>query len=260
MLHEQTLFNTIDLVDIAIERIKNFEPKDGYYVAFSGGKDSIVVLDLVQKAGVKYDAHFNLTSVDPPELIRFIMKNYRYVERHRPARTMWQLIVDHKMPPTRLVRYCCRELKEGGGRGRLVVTGVRWEESSKRRQRKMVESCTHSKNTRYLHPIIDWSDGDVWEYIHSNGLPYPVLYDVGFKRIGCIGCPMSTHRQAEFGRWPNYEQKYRNAFAAAIKAIRDTRGEDYTGQNTKWETGDDMFDWWMEEKTKKDKAQYVLFE
>jgi len=260
MLHERTLFNTIDLVEIAIDRIKNFEPEDGYYVAFSGGKDSIVVLDLVQKAGVKYDAHFNLTSVDPPELIRFIMKNYRYVERHRPERTMWQLIEWKMMPPTRLVRYCCEELKEKNGEGRTVITGVRWAESNKRRTRKMVESCTKGRNKHYLHPVIDWSDDEVWEYIDSNGLPYPSLYNEGFKRISCIGCPMhDKNRIKDFQRWHQYEAKYRRAFQRAYE-MRAAKGFQKEGHHLSFQDGDDMFDWWMEEKTKKDEAQYVLFE
>ena len=72
MLIENTLFGRIDKVAQAITRIKLHKPDDGYYVAFSGGKDSCVILDLVQRAGVKYDAHYNVTTVDPPELVQFI--------------------------------------------------------------------------------------------------------------------------------------------------------------------------------------------
>lgn len=76
MLIENTLFGTRDKVAEAIQRLKSFEPEDGYYVAFGGGKDSIVVLDLVKRSGVKYDAHYTITSVDPPELIRYIRKHH----------------------------------------------------------------------------------------------------------------------------------------------------------------------------------------
>jgi phosphoadenosine phosphosulfate reductase len=69
-------------IKIAIERLRTFEPAEGYYVAFSGGKDSITILDLVKKSGVKYDAPFNLTTVDPPELLKFIKKNHSEVEIH----------------------------------------------------------------------------------------------------------------------------------------------------------------------------------
>ena len=82
-----------DKVQMSIERLQYFEPPEGYYLAFSGGKDSIVIYDLAVKAGVKFDAHYNLTTVDPPELVKFIKQEYPDVERHRPEMNMWQLIV-----------------------------------------------------------------------------------------------------------------------------------------------------------------------
>ena len=71
-LIEETLFGTVDKVQIAIDRLKAFEPADGYWLAFSGGKDSVVIKRLAQMAGVKFEAHYSVTSVDPPELVRFI--------------------------------------------------------------------------------------------------------------------------------------------------------------------------------------------
>ena len=68
---------------------------------------------------------------------------------------MWQLIPEKRMPPTRMVRYCCQYLKEGGGKNRFVVTGVRHAESAKRVKRQMVEACNVHKGKRYIHPIID---------------------------------------------------------------------------------------------------------
>ena len=120
MLVENTLFGTVDKVKIALDRIRTFEPEEGYYVAFSGGKDSCVVLDLVKRAGVKFDAHYNLTTVDPPELVRFVKKEHPEVEIDRPKKSMWQLIEQHLGPPTRVVRFCCGDLKEsqGGGQAR----------------------------------------------------------------------------------------------------------------------------------------------
>ena len=104
-----------DKIQAAINRIKYFEPPEGYYVAFSGGKDSIVVLDLVKRSGVKYDAHYNLTTVDPPELVYFIRENYPDVIIDKPELTMWKLIIKRLGPPNRWMRYCCRDLKERGG-------------------------------------------------------------------------------------------------------------------------------------------------
>lgn len=125
-------------VKASIERIKAFEPEEGYYLAFSGGKDSVVCKALLDMAGAKYDAHYRVTSVDPPELVRFIREKHPDVERDisrysdgKPI-TMWNLIPRNLMPPTRMVRYCCEMLKESGGDGRKTVTGVRWAESVSR--------------------------------------------------------------------------------------------------------------------------------
>lgn len=132
-------------VNKSIERLKAFEPPEGYYLAFSGGKDSVVCKALMKMAGVKYDAHYRVTSVDPPELVRFIRDEHPDVEREVPRYemqrgaewegkpiTMWNLIPWKLMPPTRRVRYCCQFLKESGGDGRMTVTGVRWAESVNR--------------------------------------------------------------------------------------------------------------------------------
>lgn len=123
----------------SIERLKAFEPSEGYYLAFSGGKDSVVCKHLLELAGVKYDATYRVTSVDPPELVRFIKEEHPDVKREVPRDsdnkpiTMWNLIPREMFPPTRVARYCCRHLKESGGDGRMVVTGVRWAESVNRK-------------------------------------------------------------------------------------------------------------------------------
>lgn len=72
----QLNFQGKDKVQTAIERLKVFEPEEGYYLAFSGGKDSVVVKALANMAGVKYDAHYNVTTVDPPELVQFIKEKH----------------------------------------------------------------------------------------------------------------------------------------------------------------------------------------
>ncbi len=131
-------------LDIAINRLRAFEPEEGYYVAFSGGKDSQCIYHLCEMAGVKFDAHYNVTSVDPPELIRFIKKNYPDVIWEYPRDkdgnvvTMWNLIPRKQMPPTRLARYCCEWFKESSGKGRVTVTGVRWAESANRANNQVV--------------------------------------------------------------------------------------------------------------------------
>lgn len=152
----QLNFNGMTLLDMSIERLKAFEPKEGYYLAFSGGKDSVVVKALADMAGVKYDAHYSLTTIDPPEVVQFIKKQHPDVEIDIPHDkegnrvTMWNLIPKKKMPPTRLIRYCCAELKERGGDGRLCVTGVRKAESTNRKNNQGVMTVYSGKDMKEL--------------------------------------------------------------------------------------------------------------
>ena len=280
----QLNMNGEDKVQVAIQRYKMFEPAEGYYLAFSGGKDSVVIKALAEMSGVKFDAHYNLTTVDPPELVRFIKDQHPDVEIHRPEKSMWQLIVEKRMPPTRLVRYCCDVLKEGGGDGRFVVTGVRWAESVKRKnnrdmvefdtygsqskeakqnrekfklmndnneKRMMIENCV-IKGKHILNPIVDWTEQEVWEFIKDHNIAYCHLYDEGWKRLGCIGCPMSgkSGMQRDFKRWPKYEAAYKRAFERMIKK----RIEDGL-ENDCWNDANDVMSWWYIEKTSKTKSK-----
>lgn len=111
-----------DKVKTAIDRLQAFEPQEGYYVADSGGKDSTCVVKLCEMAGVKFDAHYHATTIDPPQLVRFIRKHHPATEIEKPEHTMRELIIKNQMPPTRLMRYCCQHLKELHGQGRVVVT------------------------------------------------------------------------------------------------------------------------------------------
>lgn len=116
----------------AIEYLKSFEPEDEpYYLCYSGGKDSDCIRILAQLADVKHELHHNLTTVDAPETVKYV-KSIPGIIIDKPELTMWQLIEKKMMPPTRLARYCCSELKERGGKGKLKITGVRWAESANR--------------------------------------------------------------------------------------------------------------------------------
>jgi len=185
------------------------------------------------------------------------------------------------MPPTRVVRYCCEHLKETGGKGRLKVTGVRWDESTKRKKShsevtftekktakiikaeleeidysltgsgnavlrldnrenaRIVEMC-YKNHTTLINPIIDWTTAEVWEFINEYNVPYCSLYDEGFKRLGCIGCPMSSNREREFERWPKYKKLYLLAFEKMIE-YRAGRGK-----CEEWETPEAWFNWWVD--------------
>lgn len=281
MIHQMSLCGQ-DKVQIAIERFKSFEPPEGYYLAFSGGKDSSVILALAKMAGVKYDAHYTLTSVDPPELVRFVKREHpeveidipRYPEDYKNTKlagrqiTMWNLIPEKKMPPTRIARYCCSALKESRGEGRFVVTGIRWQESAKRSHRgglelaekksyrmenydpdnpdqQMIHNCM-KWTRRMLNPIIDWTTDEVWEFIREYDVPYCCLYDEGYNRLGCIGCPMGSvqKRLEEFERWPTYKRAYIRAFD---KMIQERIGGGY---HNPIKNGTDLLAAWSRDRLK----------
>lgn len=305
-----------DKVELAIRRLKSFEPGGGYYLAFSGGKDSQCIYHLAEMAGVKFDAHYNVTSVDPPELVRFIKTQYPAVSIDIPRDsdgnpvTMWSLIAKHTIPPTRMVRYCCEYLKEVGGKGRVTVTGVRWAESSRRKKlhgvaniktkskkligeaikdnpsamvndrgtlimnddnsesRRMVEQCYRTRKT-IVNPIVDWTDEDVWSFLNDIvKVPHCSLYDEGFKRLGCIGCPLAGGKAMakEFERWPKYKNLYILAFDKMLKnhpdKIKILQSDDASPDDTPppaiaqrvdamvrhpWTiiTGEEVFNWWI---------------
>lgn len=256
MLNEITFFGEVDKVKIAIDRLKQFEPEEGYYLAFSGGKDSVTIKALADMAGVKYEAHYNLTTVDPPELVRFIKDKHPDVIIDKPEKTMWQLIVENGTPPTRLMRYCCRVLKEGGGAGRRVLTGVRWAESNQRKGRRMVEVCMKDDTKTFLHPIIDWTDAEVWEFIKGYKVPYCELYDQGYKRLGCIMCPMKGTRGMlrDAEQYPKYYQAYMRAFARMVVALKER------GREIQYKTAEDVMHWWIYNPPKQDPDQTTMFE
>jgi phosphoadenosine phosphosulfate reductase len=112
------------LDEVTIKRIKTFEPLGGYYLAFSGGKDSIVLHNLTVRAGVRFESWYNNTTCDPPELIRFIKKHYPQVNWNNPEMSIFTAIVKHGFP-LRHRRWCCRIYKESGGRNRTVLVGNR---------------------------------------------------------------------------------------------------------------------------------------
>lgn len=236
----QTDLNGRLFEEMAISRIREYEPSDGYYLAFSGGKDSVVIYDLAERAGVTFDAHFSRTTLDPPEVLTFIKNYYPDVIWEKPRKSMFQLIREKQMLPTRTARFCCHALIEIGGPGRVVMLGLRHEESVRRRKRKVYEESRRDRGKFFLNPILEWTNIDVWSYIRKRGLPYCSLYDMGYSRIGCIMCPLQSVKgiKMDIKRYP----KYYNAFMRVISELVEVGR--YGGM-----TPNEVMDWWTKQKS-----------
>lgn len=219
----------MDLEQKAIMRLREAaDTSERFYkapliVTTSGGKDSSVCVALAEKAGIEFEVMHNHTTVDAPETVYFVRREFKRLEEkgikctvnyphYKGERvTMWSLIPQKLMPPTRLVRYCCSILKERGGQGRYITTGVRWAESTKRKnnrgiyetipsdprkkivlnndnddRRRLFETCMR-QHKAVCNPIIDWTDADVWDYIESEKIPVNPLYECGFPASGASG-------------------------------------------------------------------------
>ena len=246
-------------VATSIERIKVFEPPVGYYLAFSGGKDSCVIKELAKMAGVKFDAHYSVTTIDPPDVVQFIKKYHPDVTWDHPAVPLLKKL-ETKGFPLRQARWCCELYKETGGSGRKVLTGIRWAESKQRSARKLTgirwaeskqrsarkltETCFKDPaGKRFVNPIIDWLEKDVWQFIGKYSVPYVSLYDEGCKRVGCLMCPMAApkHRLWESQRYPAFTATFIRSFEKLYQYRKSIGAKSVD----RWSSGEDMFNWWL---------------
>ena len=272
-----------DLEQIAIIRLQEAaRMSERYYglplvVTTSGGKDSSVCVELARRAGINFEIMHNHTTADAPETVRFLRSEFKRLEadgrkiiinypEYKGKRTsLWELIPQKLMPPTRLSRYCCAILKERGGAGRYITTGVRWAESNARRKRGIYETIHANPSKKIVlnndnddrrrlfercelrhkavcNPIIDWTDHDVWDFLTSENIPVNPVYDYGFTRCGCVGCPSANKiRYKEFARWPKFQNMWIMAFDNMLK-VRQSKG-----LPTSWNNKEDDFHWWMED-------------
>lgn len=270
----------------AIERLKTASEMSLHFygkpliITYSGGKDSEVLLELAKRSGIPFEVNNSHTTVDAPETVYHIRKVFADLERgvkctiDFPKLSMWQLIPKKLMPPTRIVRYCCQYLKENSCKNSMIATGVRWAESSKRKNTRGIYEAVHNNKDKrvilnndnddrrnlferceiqaktVVNPIIDFTDSEIWDFYKNECKYHNPLYNRGFTRVGCIGCPMAgKKRYKEFMLYPKYKNLYIKAFEKMLE-VRKERGKE-----NKWRSGQDVFKWWMGE----DPDQITLF-
>lgn len=266
----------------------------GYCVCTSEGKDSRVLGHLMRRAGVRHFYMHSVTGIDPPELVYFQRANFQayrdlgyltYDVMYQYS--MWKLMRIKKIPPLRKVRYCCEHLKERPvpQQGRAILSlGVRKYESVGRRKkrdeleiasdkkrgdsiimpfdnsekRRIFETC-YQDNQRRINPLAYWTDSDIWSYSKDVGLKQCSLYDEGFTRLGCIGCPMARRagREQEFRRWPKFKAQYLRTFGHMLEDRRALGLPvlEFASTPEQW------FEWWLNDKAadKADGNQLTLW-
>lgn len=217
----------------------------------------------------------NFTSIDPPQVIRFVRTQYPDVVTHAPEKSIFALAVDRGILPSMRIRWCCADLKETAGAGKVTLIGIRKQESVRRAKRHEVEvsnrkfsgsldefevwqkeqiekkeqklirkmrkegkkvnedefslqtdnevRCINGKDSILISPIFEWTEQDVWYFLNEVvKVPHCELYDQGYKRIGCILCPMSPYKQKvkEMKDFPHVKRGW-------IKAIKEIRRGGY---------------------------------
>ena len=259
---------SVDLIRKSEKMALRLDPDNGFYNTFSGGKDSQCLYYLVKLACVKHKTHMNLTSVDPPEVIRFVKTQYPDVELIKPKMSIYKMAKKKRILPTRCFRWCCAEFKETSGIGKVTLIGIRKEESVRRAKRQEISAnikgnrigetfdqwseheekmvaCVRGKDKILVSPIIHWTERDVWEFIKVNNIPHCELYDQGYTRIGCICCPMSQYRNKirEIERWPHVKRNW-------IKTIQWLKDNGYSPHAV--EDAETYFRWWISGKSYKE--------
>jgi phosphoadenosine phosphosulfate reductase len=237
-------------VDLELDLLRKHAPLK---LAFSGGKDSVVCKWLCQQAAVPFESFYSSTTIDPPELVRFIKQYHADVKWRIPKMPMMTAVATlGKSPPTRFARWCCERYKEAmPAAGTPIVIGVRAAESP-RRARDWKTQVQPVKKGLLILPILRWSDEEVWACIRDNSIPYCKLYDEGFKRLGCIGCPLQSiaNQRREFDRWPNFERNWKMAIMRnwekwhAVPRIRDGMPR----YQARYKSAEDFWQWWITRK------------
>ena len=186
-------------------------------IAYSGGKDSDVILELAKMSGIEYRAIYKNTTIDPPGTIKHAMENG--VEIRRPKESFFSLMMKDGYP-NRFRRFCCSVLKEYKILDNSVM-GIRKCESVKRAKRYSEPTeCriygSKKNHVNAIYPILDWSNDDELEFIKARGIKLHPLYyredgsiDLT-KRLGCMCCPLAYYKKRlqDFKQYPGMVRAY----------------------------------------------------
>ena len=237
--------------------------EEGYMVGYSGGKDSECLLALYKLSGVKGRPYMSLTSVDPPEVVKYVRQVHPEVQLIRPKKNIFVAATEKGCVPTMLRRWCCAEYKEAVGAGHVVMVGVRRAESVRRARRKEISVtghkdedttldqfvarrerehvCIDGKDKIVLSPMLEWTEADVWDFIGKMGLPHCPLYDRGRHRIGCILCPMSSYanKLRDCKEYPYVK----TGWLKVLQYIREQR--EAKGKKNMLSSAEEDFAWWI---------------
>lgn len=221
---------------------------DIFYVAFSGGKDSVVALDIVQRAlpHNEFKVVFGNTDMEFPTTTELVQKLSRkcsdegieFLEAasNMTSKESWNIFG----PPARKVRWCCtvhktapviNMLSDKFANGKLrcvMITGVRGDESVSRSGYDEMSMGKKMAGQYSFHPILEWSSAEIYLYIYSQGLLLNEAYKYGFNRVGCIMCPNSSEKHEYIKRqcFPELVDEY-------CERITQNSAKDLSGDNAK---------------------------
>ena len=220
-------------------------------VAYSGGKDSDVILELARMSGVKYRAIYKNTTIDPPGTTAHAIENG--AEIIRPERPFFK-IIEANGAPHRFQRHCCRYLKEYKVLDRAIM-GVRRAESTKRAKNYSEPTeCrfygSKKEHVEAFYPILDWSDQDVVDFIEARGIKVHALYyreDGSIdpkRRLGCMCCPLASlkKRIAQFKEHPGMVKAYIRAQQKFFDTHPDSKTANRYANVYEWFVRDVFYD------------------